>query len=612
MFLRPLNLSFALAATSLLLAACGAAPGDLDASQEGVGAASQALASSDAVLGFESTSVWTATTGTKTSVTDSVDGTKALQLANFSYAELSSSPTTWSEAPSDSIALEFKAPAGTGYGTIQLVAHAPSVGMYEQTLGSVSINADRTGDWTTLIFPVNAVNKIALGKKPLDLVFRLRLTLPSSSAGYKFDRLHFYRPANVQVRANQADDFVNLHVNGIRHSVATYGSSKVGQWQDVSSWFRHGMNSARIQVENGGGPGAYEFEMKIDGVIVSSLSCADGACLEKDDRMIARVDIPLPWMDRPESIVRLTSNGAGKIYLNDEYIGLSTPATLRLPSGNYRIGLGQSNDTPGAYTGKFFEKNVTVGTGGQTVNLTSGSALPTQSVSKIAILPVKNFETENTHEIAVLTQPMIDRFVARVDATRSKVIKPLSYGLTDWQVSVLPTETQITEVDGQVLANAKYSTIFSQYNAVFMLVSAHNANGERIAGTGDGAWASGGNLIHYPETWAMDAAPDVPMEGLVHESLHLYEQDKQSLMQRYYGVQGLHGAEEHGYGTVNGSWYTWYLLFGRGQVGEIFDMSSSWVSGESNFYPAPVNSNVDAWVGTFESLRYGLDSSIPQ
>jgi hypothetical protein len=612
MFSRTLTQSFALAAASLILGACAASSAELDASQEDVGATSEALTSSETVLGFESASAWIATTGTKTLVTDGVDGGRALQLANFSYAELSSVATTWSEAPSDSIALEFKAPAGTSYGTIQLVAHAPSVGMYEQTLGSVSINADRSGDWTTLIFPVNAVNKTALGKKPADLVFRLRLTLPSSAAGYKFDRLHYYRPANVQVRANQADDYLNLHVNGIRHSVATYGSSKVGQWQDVSSWFRHGINSARIQVENGGGPGTYEFEMMIDGVIVSSLSCAGGTCLDKEDRMIARVDVPLPWIDRPESIVKLTSNGAGKIYVNDEYIGISTPATLRLPSGSYRIGLGQSNDTPGAYTGKFFEKTVNVGTGGQTVNLTSGSALPTQSVSKIAILPVKNFETEKTHEIAVLTKPMIDRFVARVDATRSKVIKPLSYGLTDWQVSVLPTENEITEVDGQVLANAKYSTIFSQYNAVFMLVSAHNAAGNPIEGTGGGAWASGGNLIHYPETWAMDAAADVPMEGLVHEALHLYEQDKQSLMQRYKGIQGLHGAEEHGYGTVNGSWYSWYLLFGRGQVGEIFDMSTAWVSGESNFYPAPVNSNVDAWVGTFESLRYGLDSSIPQ
>ena len=326
--------------------------------------------------------------------------------------------------------------------------------------------------------------------------------------------------------------------------------------------------------------------------------------------MIARTEIALPWMDRPESIVNLTSAGAGKIYINDEYIGLSTPASLRLPSGNYRIGLGQSNDTPGAYTGKFYEKTVNVGTGGQTVNLTSSSALPTQSVSKIAILPVKNFETETTHEIAVLTQPMIDRFVARVDATRTKVIKPLSYGLTDWQVSVLPMETEITEVDGQVLANAKYSTIFNQYNAVFMLVSAHNAAGVRITGTGDGAWASAGNLIHYPETWAMDGAADVPMEGLVHEALHLYEQDKQSLMQRYYGIQGLHGAEEHGYTNANGTWYPWYLVFGRGQAGEIFDMSTAWVSGENNFYPAPVNSNVDCWVGTFETLRYGLDSTL--
>src|SRR4051812_26773207 len=108
MFFRPLTHSFALAGTSLLLAACGAPSIDLDASQEDVGAASQALAPSDAVLGFESTSVWSATTGTKTLVTDSVDGSKALQLANFSYSELSSSPTTWSEAPSDSMALEFK------------------------------------------------------------------------------------------------------------------------------------------------------------------------------------------------------------------------------------------------------------------------------------------------------------------------------------------------------------------------------------------------------------------------------------------------------------------------------------------------------------------------
>lgn len=415
----------------------------------------------------------------------------------------------------------------------------------------------------------------------------------------------------VEVRVPQASDLVYLSVNGVRHRIGPYGvPTSADGWQDVSSWFASGTNDLRLWATNWDGAAGVHFELRVDGVPRVSRDC-QGACASREHGVYYADSFQISGLNLPPlKDVRVTGTDAGKLYLDNEFTGLTTPATLRLPSGSYRIGLGVSNDLPGAMTGRFHEKVVQVAQSAITVDMnTTGAPLGTQNVVKVALLPVKYAIGTDPNRTAVLTQAEVNRFASQIDATRTQWLKPYSYGLTDWNVTVLPMVTDIVERNGEVMAAPQYQALYGQYHVVILFGPSYDASGSEVAGLTGGAWASG-QQIRFNSEWSKPKPDNFANEGLLHEMLHQYDGDQRSWMYHYTGVNELHGPEQHGFhaGEEEGrDWIRWYRFFMRGQAAEVSTLThESWLA-------APIAPASAEWfVGTFRTIRWGLDTPTGQ
>ncbi len=438
---------------------------------------------------------------------------------------------------------------------------------------------------------------------------KLRVKFTSSGQNLNFVKV---APASslVEVRVPQSQDLVYLAVNGVRHRIGPYGQPTNEQgWQDVSAWFASGTNNLRLWATNWNGDVGFQFELRVDGNPVLSRSCQPGSCATRENGVyFADSSLQVSGLNLPPlKNVLVTGTDSGKLYLDNEFTGLTTPATLKLPSGSYRIGLGVSNDLPGAMTGRFHEKVVQVAQSALTVNMnTTGTPLGTQNVVTIALLPVKYATGTDLTRTAVLLPSEVTRFAAQIQATRTQWVKPYSYGLTDWNVTVLPMVTDIVEHDGEVMSAPQYQALYSQYNVVILYGPSYDANGVAVAGLTGGAW-SGGQQIRINSEWSTPLPDDYANEGLLHEMLHQYDGDQRDWMYHYTGVNELHGADVHGFhGTDNEegrAWIRWYRYFMRGQAAEVSTMSSdSWLA--TPIAPA----SAEWFVGTFRTIRWGLDT----
>ena len=96
--------------------------------------------------------------------------------------------------------------------------------------------------------------------------------------------------------------------------------------------------------------------------------------------------------------------------------------------------------------------------------------------------------------------------------------------------------------------------------------------------------------------------PGAPNPVILHEMLHSSEAHHHSVLHRYNGVDGNHGAEEHGYpeNTSDGEvhYVQWYRQFMRGQVPERADAVAEVT------IPTIVP-NPDYFVGPFATFRHG-------
>lgn len=434
---------------------------------------------------------------------------------------------------------------------------------------------------------------------------KLRVAFTSAGQNLNYVKVSPATASVVELRVPQVDDLVYVSVNGIRHRVGYIGTASAdAQWKDVSSWFASGTNNVRVWATSWVNPAGFSLELRVNGTIVQSRSCLPPGCptreagvYYKDDFQISGLNLP------PLKDVSLTSTQPAKVYLDDEFTGLTTPATLKLPGGSYRLGFGVSNDTPGQLMGRFYERNVQVAQAAQSVNVdTNAPALPVQNVAKIALLPVKYATGTDQSRLAILSQADVDRFASQIQATRNQWLKPYSYGLTDWNVSVLPMETDIVEHNGEVLSAPKYQSLFSQYHFVILFGPSYDVNGVPLDGLVGGAW-SGGQEVRFNAEWSVPFPPDYASEGLLHEVLHQYDSDQRDWMHHYTGVGELHGATEHGAqrGEEEGrDWIRWYRTFMRGQAAEL----STMVASEARPAPVPVT-EAEWFAGTFRTVRWG-------
>lgn len=584
--------------------------------EEEVGEVAQAYTSGE-VFGFENLALWSVSSGTKQSVTPATEGSRALGISGFSNTQITSQVVHQLSGVSSELALDVKLPAAASWGTVWLVVRAPSKSIWYGDLGAKQLNTLGSGSYRTLKFAVPAAIRAALESNPSDLRFEIGVNGPHFSAPVAFDNLRFTgappTPNSViEIRAPLVDDIAFLQVNGVMHRVGYWGQPDNSAWRDVSSWFAAGTNNVRLFAMNTGGPQNLQFEMRLNGGTVFSVDCAVDGCEPRPDGGVF-VDhvISLPQLTLPPArTVSVAGPSGGKLYLNDDYTGLSTPATLTLPPGSYRLGLGVSNDTPGAYTGSYFEEGVVVS--GQNVAVTLGDqpALGLRDTTRVAILPIRRARALDSGGLAILEDADITRFSSQFARTRDAWVRPFSYGLTTWNITTLPVEEQLEMVANtwqsfpdhacEMLNQPKYQTLLSQYDVVMMFYS--NFDAQRGIEIGRGDAGMGGRCGQIQAHVGREFGPTRPNPVILHEMLHSSEAHHHSVLSRYNGVDGLHGAEEHGYpeNTSDGEihYVQWYRHFMRGQIPERFDM----VTGVT--FPAIVP-NPSYFVGPFATFRHG-------
>jgi hypothetical protein len=415
--------------------------------------------------------------------------------------------------------------------------------------------------------------------------------------------------SKVEIRMPVVDDFLYLSVNGLRTRVGHYGGQDPNTWYDITRLFRNGANAVRVQAANGGGVGQVDVEIRVNGGTPVRASClASTGCAVVDGDMFYDQPITLPSLSLPVSgAVSVTSALPGKIYLNDEYTGLSTPATLNLPVGKQLIGVGVSNDTPGAYSGKFYQKEITVGAAAMTVDFPSSAVAVAATPVKIALLPVRRSYDAALNRTALLSNADVTKMEKVIAATRTKWLEPFSYGLSTWAVTTLPVVENWTapiEHTCSVLEQPAYSSLLGQYDFILVFGSETDSAGRLYGGTG--AYSTG-DCVAIPNT-GIEGPSDTPNGFVLHEFLHQYEGKQADYHRLYGGSEGLHGAEEHGYfPTYNNEaeWVAWYRTFIRGQVGETVSMKPGTAT------PAPLVAP-NYYVGTFGSIKYGLKIPAPR
>ncbi|MDB5815800.1 MAG: hypothetical protein JWN23_2917 [Rhodocyclales bacterium] len=427
--------------------------------------------------------------------------------------------------------------------------------------------------------------------------------------------------SKVEVLVPDSASLIYLTVKNIRHRLDT-GSA----WNDVSSWFSSGVNKTVVQAIDLDGYADFAMKLRVNGAIVADLNCGNVTCIDNPSGVIFEQALNLPSLSLPDvHSVLVTSDVPGMIYLNNEYTGKTSPATLTLPQGSYKVGLGVShdNDPTATYSGTYYESSVSLGSKPVTVAFDTSKLSPITgaSITKIAILPVKiasSPELDALSRPGVLTQAMVNKFVTQVDATRTKWFKPLSYGLADWKVTVLPMDTtvplysqqtsSIVDMAGAYVDTAKYRSLWSSYDVVLVLHSSNDAKGVEISqmqprwGTaGDGRTMSFSSAV-----WWASIPSNTPVTAILHEFQHTYETPNR-MAKNYIGVDGLHGAEEHGYNNFPGGnydWLYWYRNFIRGQAGEDSSMRSA-DTGIPPPYGAPIQP-APYYVGIFKGIHNHL------
>lgn len=418
-------------------------------------------------------------------------------------------------------------------------------------------------------------------------------------------------PEVIELTVANLDDFLYLTVNGVRSKIVPIQSAS--QTFDVSEYFVKGSNEARIQVINTGGPVNYSVQLHVDGELVLNESC-NGDCdpsVTADIGILLDETVNLEMENLPEAqLVTLDSASSGAVYLNNQYMGVSTPTALLLPPGEFVVGLGQGNNTVGSFSGEFYEQTVTVADSQLEVQLGQGAALPVQHQTRIAVLPARLTYHGSADDVGLLDDNDVVLMEAQMQATSDVFVKPFSYGLTSWEFTMLPVVEDVPLLrvadpyqapqTSQFLSDIGQPNLGDDYDMIVFLYSTHKADGSGVDNAPCCAWA-GGSHIMYQTAWLRDfTAPGEPGEALYHESLHVYDWYTKSRRHAYTGVDSVHGAEIHGYAHGVGApgWQNYYRDLARGQVAELNTMRLGDVTSGIPDY-------ADLYVGVFDTMRFG-------
>jgi hypothetical protein len=129
-------------AAGLVLVFVGCAESD-SSDPEPVGRSHEAVVSPADVLGFESTSAWTASQGALAVSSEVSQGQASLSLASNGYAQLSSATIGPLGAVADAVTLDVRPTQVATWGEVRLVVKIPSLGEHWGPGRTVASNAFR-------------------------------------------------------------------------------------------------------------------------------------------------------------------------------------------------------------------------------------------------------------------------------------------------------------------------------------------------------------------------------------------------------------------------------------------------------------------------------------
>jgi hypothetical protein len=609
-----MNTSRSVIAWALLASACSGT----NPSEENTAELTLALDDPAAVLGFENSAFWTASAGTKSSSTTHTQGVNSLGIADFTYAELTSSALSNLSGVTGTVAFDIRPPVSPAWGQVQLFASIPSLNIYNAYFGQVSLVGSTAGAFRSVSFSVPSNVLSALGQAYADLRFKIAINVPQTSQPYLLDNVHFVGTSQASVvtlNVSGVDDFVYVTVNGIRRKVVPINQSVSNL--DISSWFRGGANSLRLQAVNTGGPASYSAQVLVNGSVVVDATCANAPCnpaTPPGTGILFDQTYSISTPNRPAAST-LTVNGTagGKIYLNDAFTGLTVPGSFTLPQGSYTVGLGVGEGTTGAYQGQYHEQTVTLGASALTVTPSQTPPLALPNHTRIALLPIRQaiHGSGGPTNTGILSNSDITVMHGNILATRDAWVKPFSYGTTTWDVDLLstventpiyrgPDPLDVPDA-GRFLQEAGLTSLEQTYDIIVYFMSKFTASGAVVANDPCCFWG-GGQLIAFPNhlTRSPDWPATRPNVYFLHESLHDYESYNDGRLHFYNGADGLHGGEEHGYFGGDGGeedFLQYMRRFMRNQLAELNTMR-----GGVAFNQTPPT-NADLWVGVFDTMR---------
>ncbi|QEY16229.1 hypothetical protein D0C16_09705 [Cellvibrio sp. KY-GH-1] len=583
------------------------------------------------LFGFERTGLWTASNTSVQLSSNRTQGDYALSLTNITTTKITSAAINsfknWGAQMGMDIYLENAA-----VGTLAIEASVPSRNIHNLRLSTIDLADIPLKKFTGITAAIPQALQDLEGEYT-DLAFSLVISSASVISNLTLDNIRFV-PAispvqdKVEIEVKGNTDILYVIVNDVVREVWRSGqlrrsklSPPVNGKLDISALFWKGANSVKVIGINGKNRNPIDVQLWVNGQSIFSKYCAEydyePQCLADNPegirhRYYLTVNTPnLPEPQKLEVAPTVDAQWGANLYINDMYIPGSMPATVFLPVGSYKVGLGKYRDEHLNYQGNFFEQDVDLRNGNALVNFAGLQPLGVQNTVKIAILPIKYALYSNTNLTGVLQQSELAGYLKQLEMTYNIWTKPFSYGLQQWDMSVLPMVENVTLRTNSnqdfspeaFLSDAGLQQLRAQYQIIIFAFSVYNQNGARIDGAGGaGAWAGNGfismnNATQWPNT------PNAPHPVFTHEILHVYEQYQRDIYGFYNGLEGLHGAEEQGYLETSPIgelyWLGWYKDFMRNTVGENH-------TARLGIQPGVIPAEQDLFIGTFETTRYGL------
>jgi hypothetical protein len=173
----------------------GGTSGGTSGGSEGQAGSSGTSANSP-ILGFESTTLWTATGATLTASDTHLEGAQAVEASGLGYAEITSNPLTTVDSVGSVVGFDLSVPNPVGdvfwWGSAAISLDCPSRGLYNRWLGQQEIDGSALGRFrrVEVALPDDVKTALTTGTYA-DLRVKVILNVPQGSGPYVLDHFTF-------------------------------------------------------------------------------------------------------------------------------------------------------------------------------------------------------------------------------------------------------------------------------------------------------------------------------------------------------------------------------------------------------------------------------------